>query len=236
VFLLHFLDQYAWLRNLPVTFSGLRWIGAIMIAIAGLFSAVQINLGKNFGYLVLFETGYSLMAIGLAQTGGLNYLAMLIVPRLLSYAMLSLALSALWQNKGAHALNYEVQEGLFKSRPLVSAGILIGFFSLLGLPLLPIFPHKQMLWLLTAQTDPRLLLGILVGSLGVLVSAARLTRLFSREQTAGAAVQPVREKTGFIVLMLIILLLMAVMGASTQFLSPRFLEILAPFTQLVPIP
>ncbi len=236
VFLLHFLDQYAWLRNLPVTFSGLRWIGAIMIAIAGLFSAVQTNLGKSFGYLVLFETGYSLLAIGLAQTGGLNYLAMLIVPRLLSYAMLSLALSALWQNKGAHALNYEVQEGLFKSRPLVSAGILIGFFSLLGLPLLPIFPHKQMLWLLTAEANPRLLLGILVGSLGVLVSAARLTRLFSREQTTGAAVQPVREKTGLIVLMLIILLLMAVMGASTQFLSPRFLEILAPFTQLVPIP
>jgi len=93
-----------------------------------------------------------------------------------------------------------------------------------------------MLWLLTAEANPRLLLGILVGSLGVLVSAARLTRLFSREQTTGAAVQPVREKTGLIVLMLIILLLMAVMGASTQFLSPRFLEILAPFTQLVPIP
>ncbi|HNW94774.1 MAG TPA: proton-conducting transporter membrane subunit [Anaerolineaceae bacterium] len=234
VFLLHFLDQYAWLRNLPVTFASLRWIGVTMIAIAGLFSAVQTNLGKNFGYLVLYETGYSLLAIGLAQSGGLNYLAMLFIPRVLSYALLSLALSALWEKGNAEALAYKAQEGLFKRRPVVSAGILAAFFSLLGLPLLPVFPHKQMLWLLTAQSDPRLLVWVLVGSLGLLLSIARLLRLFAREGSAADEAGPTREKGGLIALMLLILLLMLAMGITTQLLLPRFLDILSPFTQLAP--
>ncbi|MEL7645171.1 MAG: proton-conducting transporter membrane subunit [Anaerolineaceae bacterium] len=236
VFLLYFLNQYAWLRNLPITFPSLRWIGVIMIAIAGLFSAVQINLGKNFGYLVLYETGYSLLAIGLAQTGGLNYLAMLFIPRMLSYAMISLALSALWERGGANALAYKAQEGLFTTRPVVTVGILLGFFSLLGLPLLPVFPHKQMLWLLTAQTDPRLLVWILIGSLGLLMSTSRLIRLFARERSAESPALPVREKGGLIAFMLVILLLMLTLGMFTQLLLPRFLGILSPFTQIMPSP
>jgi len=125
---------------------------------------------------------------------------------------------------------------LFKTRPVVTAGILIGFFSLLGLPLLPIFPHKQMLWLLTAQTDPRLLAWILVGSLGLLVSTARLMQLFAREHSEDSSALPVREKSGLIVLMLVLLLLMIALSISTQLLLPRFLGILYPFTQLAPSP
>ncbi|HOE35068.1 MAG: hypothetical protein GX415_04275 [Chloroflexi bacterium] len=236
VFLLHFLDQYAWLRNLPVLFSGLRWIGVIMIAVAGLLSAVQNNLGKAFGYLILFETGYSLLAIGLARTGGLNYLAMLFVPRVLSYAVVGLALSALTQHQHPEALDYKAQEGLFKRRPLVTGGILIGTFSLLGLPLLPLFPHKQMLWLLTARLDPHLLGWVLAGSLGLLINAARLMRVFSLEKPDAVESLPVREKTGFVILMAALFLLMLTMGLSTQILVPRFLEILSPFSQLVPMP
>jgi len=236
VFLLQFLDQYAWLRNLPMIFSGLRWIGVIMIAVAGLLSAVQTKLGKSFGYLVLYETGYSLLAVGLARTGGLNYLAMLFIPRLLSYAVISLALSALVQDQSPDALLYTNQAGLFRTRPIVTGGILIGIFSLLGLPLLPLFPHKQMLWLLTAQLDPRLLLWVFAGSLGLLLNAARLIRVFSQERSEDSVFQLKKEKTGFIVLMASMILLMVAFGASTQFLLPRFLEILTPFTQLVPTP
>lgn len=236
VFLLYFLDQYAWLRNLPILFVSLRWIGIIMIAFAGLLCAIQTNLGKTYGYLVLFETGYSLLALGLMNTGGLNYLAMLFVPRLLSYAVLSLALSELWQESGADGLAFSAQEGLFKKRPLLTGGILIGMFSLLGLPLLPLFPHKQMLWLLTAQTDPRLLPWILAGSLGLLVTAARLIRVFIRGSGAAAAPQPVREKGGLVAFMLVLIILMLMMGSFPQLLLPRFLEILTPFTHLLPVP
>jgi formate hydrogenlyase subunit 3/multisubunit Na+/H+ antiporter MnhD subunit len=217
-------------------FSGLRWIGVIMIAVAGLLSAVQTKLGKSFGYLVLYETGYSLLAVGLARTGGLNYLAMLFIPRLLSYAVISLALSALVQDQSPDALLYTNQAGLFRTRPIVTGGILIGIFSLLGLPLLPLFPHKQMLWLLTAQLDPRLLLWVFAGSLGLLLNAARLIRVFSQERSEDSVFQQKKEKTGFVVLMASMILLMVAFGASTQFLLPRFLEILTPFTQLVPTP
>ena len=113
VFLLYFLDQYAWLRNLPILFVSLRWIGIIMIAFAGLLCAIQTNLGKTYGYLVLFETGYSLLALGLMNAGGLNYLAILFVPRLFSYAVLSLALSVLCQESGADVFAFSSQDGFF---------------------------------------------------------------------------------------------------------------------------
>jgi len=81
-----------------------------------------------------------------------------------------------------------------------------------------------------------LLLWVFAGSLGLLLNAARLIRVFSQERSEDSVFQLKKEKTGFVVLMASMILLMVAFGASTQFLLPRFLEILTPFTQLVPTP
>ena len=83
--LLAFIDRYAWLRSLPALYPALRQIGTLMIAMGGVFIAFQRNLGKAFGYAVLIENGFALLAIGLYSQGGLDWFSLLILPRTLGY-------------------------------------------------------------------------------------------------------------------------------------------------------
>ena len=81
--LLAFIDRYAWLRSLPALYLTFQQIGTLMIALGGIFIAFQRNLGKAFGYAVLIENGFALLAIGLYPQGGLDWFSMLILPRTL---------------------------------------------------------------------------------------------------------------------------------------------------------
>ena len=61
--LLNFLDSYAFLRNSTLLFQGLQLAGTIMVATAGIWAAFQRDLSRLFGYAVILETGFSLLAL-----------------------------------------------------------------------------------------------------------------------------------------------------------------------------
>lgn len=234
VFLLYFLDQYAWLRNLPQVYISLRWIGVIMITFSGLAMSLQKNLARQYGYLTMLETGYCLLAISLTNEGGLPYLVLAFLPRLLSYFLWGWALSGLRQLKPDISFDQVSLAGLYHRYPILSLSILASMLSLLGLPLLPLFPQKQMLWLLTAQNNPEVIPFIIIGELGLLFAILRLFSLFI--QTEGLSEQPTpqSEPLKLVIPIAILLLIMLIMAIAPQVILPRFLEILTPFTHLIP--
>ncbi|MFZ3071510.1 MAG: proton-conducting transporter membrane subunit [Anaerolineaceae bacterium] len=236
VFLLYFLDQYAWLRNLPQLYESLRWVGVVMIMMAGLLSALQTNLSRIFGYLVLAETGYSILAIGLTEQGGLPYMAMLFLPRLLSYWLWAWSLSALKQTAPQKSLDIPSLRGLLHHYPFISVGILISLLSLVGLPLLPVFPTKQMIWFLTLKTNPEMMVWIVIGILGMLISFLRLLHNFIAPAEQEPDEQLPHESLRIAIPLCIVLLVMIVIGIAPQLLLPRFTEILAPFVHLIASP
>ena len=232
VFLLTFLDQYAWLRNLPQVMASIRWVAAIMIAFSGLASALQKHLARQFGYLIMMETGYSLLAVSLAPQGGLSYLALLLLPRVLSYFLWGWALSGVKQLRPESNLELNSLAGLYHAYPLLSVGILISMLSLLGFPLLPLFPQKQMLWLLTAQSAPGVIPLIIIGGLGMLFAILRLLSIFIQTEGLSSAPTPQKEPANLTVPIILVLILMLTMALAPQIILPRMLEILAPFTNL----
>ena len=232
VFLLTFLDQYAWLRNLPQVYTSLRWLGVIMITFSGLAATLQKNLARHFGYLIIMETGYSLLAISLTLQGGLPYLAMLLLPRVLSYFLWGWALSRIRQLQPEASFEQGSLFGLYHTFPLLSMSILVSMLSLLGFPLLPLFPQKQMLWLLASQNAPETIPFIIIGGVGMLVAILHLFSLFIRNTGNNISSTPQEEPAKLVVPIILVLILMLTIAIAPQVILPSIMEILEPFTHL----
>ena len=56
-----------------------------MIVYGGVSTAVQEHLKRAFGFSVMVETGFSLLAISSATSGGIVWMLMMLPPRALGY-------------------------------------------------------------------------------------------------------------------------------------------------------
>ena len=136
-----FLDTYAWLRdnqNLPTV---LQLVGTLMVVTGGIWAAFQKDVKRAFGYAVILENGFTLIALGLHTTVGLEAFATSLVPRFFALALFSFALS-LFEQAGV-AATLEGLKGSLRRLPVASSALLVAYFSLGGLPLLAEFPMRQ---------------------------------------------------------------------------------------------
>ncbi|HVN53424.1 MAG TPA: proton-conducting transporter membrane subunit [Anaerolineaceae bacterium] len=192
LFGLNFLDRYAWIRDSANLYVGLRLIGALMVVTGGLWAAFQNHLGRMFGYGVIVETGFSLLAISLTRQGGLALFALLLLPRLLGFAVWTLCLAIAEHETGS--LKLDQLRGFGRYFPMVTAGLVASHLSIAGLPLLADFPVKQALLNGIAQQSGTEAYWILAGSFGLMVAALRSLAVFLQSQEAPVEeIQPVEE-------------------------------------------
>lgn len=172
LFSLNFLNRYTFLRESPGLYQILQTIGVIMIALGGSWTAFQKNLKRAFGFSVLMETGFSLLALGLANQGGLTWLLILMPARALSYWLWGFILTLVEQHVGIADLKHI--EGFARRFPILAIGLLLAQLSVAGMPLLAEFPTK--LSLLTAALESSTVLGVwgYIGSLGLFLYTLRL--------------------------------------------------------------
>lgn len=172
VFGLNFLNRYAFLRTSETIFSIIRTIGVMMIVFGGVWTSVQDHLKRAFGFSVMVETGFSLLAIGLATSGGLNWLLMLFPVRALGYWLWGYTLARLEHRCGSLEMG-EIQ-GFGRRLPILSAGLILAQMSVAGLPLLASFPIK--IALLSQAVVEGTTIGVLsfVGTLGLFLFSIRL--------------------------------------------------------------
>jgi formate hydrogenlyase subunit 3/multisubunit Na+/H+ antiporter MnhD subunit len=184
IFALGLLEQYTWMRADPAVFLALRSLGTLMVASGGIWAAFQRHLGRILGYAATAEIGLSLLALSLSaplQTGGLqpggfnlNSLEIffaLLLPRSLGLAVWALALTAVQLRN--QDLRFRSVQGLARSLPFASAGLVLAQFSLAGLPLLAGFPVRVALWSVLARENLLIALLVLLGNAGLLVGGVR---------------------------------------------------------------
>jgi len=169
---LGFLDRYSWLRDAPALPSILTTGGALMVISGGILSAFQRHLGRIMGYATIVETGFSLLALSLGSQTGLGIFFLLLIPRTLSIGVWALTLSILREQ--APGLSFEDIKGMGRIWPFAASGLILAILSLAGLPLLAGFPAHQAVWEGLAHSSLPLALWVLVGSLGLFASAARV--------------------------------------------------------------
>jgi len=176
IFALGFLDRYAWLRESAAVYDVLRVLGALMIVVGGLWAAVQSHLGRLLGFIALCEIGFSLLAISVRPPLGVQLFFLQALPRAVALPLLGLALSDVRQLFDG-SLWLETLQGQGRRYPLLVGALLLGVFSLAGLPLLAAFPMRLALSEALFSLQPAAALLALLGSLGLVVAALRILRL-----------------------------------------------------------
>ena len=169
---LDIINTYGWLRNTPQLYLVLRLAGALMVVSAGVWSAFQRNLGRLFGYAVIVETGFSLLAISLNSRLGGEMFTMLFLPRVIALGLWALCVS-IFQGAG-RSLDYESLERVAEELPTTSSGMAAAVLSMGGLPLLAAYPIRIVLLQEVAIQSPLTAIWVLAGMVGLLFSGFRL--------------------------------------------------------------
>ncbi len=233
ILLLVFIDRFAWLRNLPGLFENMKYFGLVMIAIAGIFGSFQKNFKRQSAYLYLNESGYTLLIIGLAPSGGLNNLAMILLPRVISFWFWAYCLSILETRypEASHDLNN--LNGFIRDEPLLSLAMILSQMSLLGFPMLALFPIKRLLWfsLPISTAWEWLLLGLGVAGMLAFILRLIMAMLTPRDPVKEfPTVQLDLPHPRLTLLGLLFgLLFISVLGFFPHIFLTRFIEIVSPF-------
>jgi NADH-quinone oxidoreductase subunit N len=183
VFAMSFLDRYAWLRTSPQINAGLRLAGIVMLVSGAWWATFERHLGRLMAYTAIAETGFVLLALGLATPTSSTMVFLFLIPRGLGLAIWSLALSILHKNRIPLALS-SVQ-GLARSYPFVSAGIVLAALSSAGYPLLAGFPPRLALWQGLSAESSATAAWYLIGLLGLLVGAVRQLAVLVTQKEEG---------------------------------------------------
>lgn len=171
IFGMGFLDRYSWLRTSELLGQSLSVGGVLMVVTGGLWSAFQRHLGRQMAYAVIAETGFSLLALSLPPDKAVEAAFLLIIPR--SLALLVWAMSLTRLREHAESLRFSTVQGMARTYPVMSIGLVLSHFSVAGLPLLAGFPVRLALWEGIASQSLGIAFWFLVGIVGLLTGATR---------------------------------------------------------------
>ncbi len=175
---LAFLNNFGWLRASPEVFRVLGLLGTLMVITAGLWAAFQKDLARLFGYAVIVETGFSLIALSLSNSVGKDLFSSMFLPRTIGLGLWALSLSLLLRQ--ANSSRFEDMQGMAQSMPFATAGLAVASLTLGGLPLLAVFPIHQILLEELARQSLANALWVLLGSGGLLFSSFRALAVLAR--------------------------------------------------------
>lgn len=233
LFSLNFLNRYTFLRESEGLYQILQTIGVITIALGGSWAAVQKNLKRVFGFATLVETGFSLLAIGLANQGGLVWLLTLMPARALSYWLWAFILARIEERNGKTDLDHI--DGFARRFPILSIGLLLAQLSVAGMPLLAEFPTK--LTLLTAALESNPILGVwgFIGTLGLFLFTLRLLVHLVKPLPEGEPAQwGISENRSELIPVLVMVGVLIIIGLFPKGLLENILQTLTAFSQLNP--
>jgi formate hydrogenlyase subunit 3/multisubunit Na+/H+ antiporter MnhD subunit len=182
-----FLDRYAWLRTSAQVVGALRVAGLLMVVTGGIWTAFQRHLGRMMAFAAVAETGFILLSLSLDPTIGLPIAFLLLIPRGLGLAVWALSLSILDSN--TESLRFSSVQGMVRTYPVATTGLILSALSTAGFPLLAGFPPRLALWSGLAQRSLSTGFLLLIGIVGLAVGAVRTlaVMVMADENTAWAS-------------------------------------------------
>ncbi len=155
-------------------------VGSIMMVIVTIWLLFEKNAKKIYGYLVLFETSFLLLLLGMQtpQTTLVFFLTQF--PRFVALLLGSFCLTILI-NRGSMRLDLK---GSFTFFPFASIGLLTAFFSIIGLPPFGEFAYKFALLDSIGNAGKIKPIWLIIGFSGVLIPLFGLVlRIFSKNDS-----------------------------------------------------
>lgn len=221
------INSFNWLRESQIIFTILKISGVLMVATGGIWSAFQRDLRRLFAFGIIFETGFSLLAISLQNRVGMEYFILAMLPRMVALLLWSYTMARMDLTETGFTL--EELNGLIQRKPEFAVAINISMFSIAGIPLLASFPIRlilvQILWL----TNPNLFPWLFMGIIGFIFGTFRFViHMFSNYENQ----ERIPETRISILLMSGGIVLCFLLGLLPKFFLSGLLEILTKFQYL----
>lgn len=196
-------------------------VAVLMIVIFGLYLLFQNHLGRILGFAILIEVGFSLLAVGLQSGSSGPVFYSLLFQKSLPFMLWALALASYHRQSP----NLELSElrGAGWRFPWTGGGLLLAQLTIVGLPLLPIFSVKALLFANIQFEDRWVFLGITAGLAGLaLVLLRTLSALYGSTDDDPDPAEG-KEGRGIRILLIACILLLFATGLLSGFILPAFL-------------
>ena len=232
LFGLGFLDRFTWLRSSEAAIRLLQLGGALMVLAGGIWSVFQRHLGRMMGYACMIGIGTSILAITVPL--GVPLFFTMLLPYTLAIGIWALSLASIYNVNPIpthDALHFNAIQGVAHRMPISSIGIILGCFSVAGMPLLAGFPVHLALWRGLATNSPIVTVFTLIGCFGLFLSGLRTMVVLVTEKNGDN--RDLHEKRGIMVFLSIGLILMLLVGIFPQWFLPPLNDVAQVFTHLI---
>jgi NADH:ubiquinone oxidoreductase subunit 2 (subunit N) len=145
--------------------------GLMSVGLGGLLTAIQRSLRPLLGFAALFDMGCLLVALAVGRNGGSPAFYSGLAVRGLALTLTGAATAVFWGRGRADA--FPALRGAAYHRPLATAALMVGGFTLAGLPLTAGFFPRWLLLQDMAQVSPRWVWLLVAGGVGVAIGYLR---------------------------------------------------------------
>ncbi len=224
------LDLVSGIRLLAdnaVVFDVLRLAGLATALVGGALAFAQRDFGRIMGYAVLADIGVALVAFGTHTTAGLT--AALFVVFLRTFGLGLLAMGLALARTEAKDDTFLSMTSLAWRRPWAAVALIVGAFSLAGVPPLAGFAGRWGALQQAAGSDVGASLALVLSSIGVVAGVLRGLQYILRP-IGDPHIQPVRESPLTIVLIVGALVLCLIFGLFPDLLSSIIRQMAASYT------
>ncbi len=223
VLIIRYLDGFVWLRDDAQIFTVLRILGILMTITGSFFFLMEKNIYRTTAYIISFETGLSILSLSLNKVSGWDAFVLMFLPRILAVALWSMLLSFIQQNERQSSN----EERVF--HPVVLIGFAISALTIAGLPVLPAFPSRILLFFELAKIDTFVLFWVIFSNIMFIAAIVKFLQNISlRVKTWSHTAFPIVEKVYYILFLGIVVII----GLFPQVFLRSMLTILEAFPNL----
>ena len=169
--MLNMFQEYTWLSARQDVFRTLQLVGILTAGVGGVLAFSSNDFAHVLAYGVLADYGCALVALGTRTPAGLSAALFATLARPASLAVLALGITL--ARGRAKSSEFEKLAGLAWSCPWMAVALVVGGFSLAGIPPLPGFLGRWPEVRLLAATQPVYALVMLAVTLGVAAGVLR---------------------------------------------------------------
>jgi NADH-quinone oxidoreductase subunit N len=225
--LLRFLNEFEWLRTSVFVGQGLAVAGMITIVIGGLWALSQRTLIRATIFMLLVDFGATMLVLSSGEGSGYSLALVMSGSRIIGAGVLGLGAAVLGRIEGRE----QHLAASAYSNPLAVAAIIVGLFTIAGVPLTAGFPARWGALQLLARSGGLVTVVLVVG---LALAAATSLRwigiaLSSPEHAPATADLSLDEQ----VLLSIGLLLCLLLGVFPQILFPWLSQALIGLENLI---
>jgi len=225
------LDMFHEIRLLAtsaIAYAVLRLAGVVMTVVGGGLAFAQRDFGRLMGYAVLADVGVSLVALGTGTTGGVSAALIVVIVRTFGLGLMSMGLALARQRLPDD--RFESLAGLAWRMPWAATALIVGGFTLAGVPPFAGFAGRWAALQQVAYTDLATAVALLSSTIGVATGTLRGLQSVLRHVDDAESEKRFDEPLITIGLLTGALVLSVLFGLFPDLILPAIRQMVAAFT------